>query len=75
MLRLAAHRAANALISVVETVEVDEQELSALQPKLDVVAADGGVVEEDVAVWMPARRCDGFIEQELGTGVGAARHE
>ena len=62
-------------VSVVEAVEVDEQELSVLQPKLDVVAADGGVVEEDVAVRMPARRCDGLIEQELGTGVGAAHHE
>jgi hypothetical protein len=37
-------------VSVVEAVEVDEQELSGLQPKLDVAAADGGVVEEDVAV-------------------------
>ena len=37
----------------VSAVEVDEQELSALQQKLGVVAADGGVVE-DVAVWMPA---------------------
>ena len=32
-------------VSVVEAVEVDEQELSVLQSKLDVVAADGGVVE------------------------------
>jgi len=24
---------------------------------------------------MPARRCDGLIEQELGTGVGAAHHK
>ena len=37
-------------VSVVEAVEVDEQELSVLQPKLDVVAADGDVIEEDVAV-------------------------
>ena len=37
-------------VRVVEAVEVDEQELSGLQPKLDVAAADGGVVEEDVAV-------------------------
>jgi hypothetical protein len=57
-------------VSVVEAVEVDEQELSVLQSKLDVMAADGGVVEEDVAVRMPARRGDGLIEQELGTGVG-----
>ena len=57
-------------VSAVEAVQVDEPELSVLQPKLDVVAADGGVVEEDVAVWMPARRCDGLIEQELGTGLG-----
>ena len=52
-------------VRVVEAVEVDEQELSVLQPKLDVVAADGGVVEEDVAVRMPARRCDRLVEQEL----------
>jgi len=39
-------------VSAVEAVEVDEQDLSVLQPKLDVVAADGGVVEEDVAVRM-----------------------
>ena len=62
-------------VRVVEAVEVDEQELSILQPKLDVAAADGGVVEEDVAVRMSARRCDGLIEQELGTGVGAAYHK
>jgi len=62
-------------VRVVEAVEVDEQELSVLQPKLDVVAADGDVIEEDVAVRMPARRCDGLIEQELGTGVGAAYHK
>ena len=62
-------------VSAVEAVEVDEQDLSVLQPKLDVVAADGGVVEEDVAVRMPARRCDGLIEQVLGTGVGAAYHQ
>ena len=41
-------------VSVVEAVEVDEQELSVLQPKLDVVTADGDVVEEDIAVRMPA---------------------
>src|SRR4029078_6418526 len=62
-------------VSAVEAVEVDEQDLSVLQPKLDVVTADGGVVEEDIAVWMPARRCDRLIEQELGPGVGAAYHE
>jgi len=62
-------------VGVVEAVEVDEQDLSVLQPKLDVVTADGGVVEEDVAVRMPARRCDGLIEQDLGTGVGAAYHK
>ena len=39
-------------VSAVEAVQVDERELSVLQPKLDVVAADGGVVEEDVAVRM-----------------------
>ena len=53
-------------VSAVEAVEVDEQEFSVLQPKLDVAAADGDVVEEDVAVRMPARRCDGLIEQGLG---------
>src|ERR1700757_1184506 len=61
-------------VSVVEAIEVDEQELFVLQPKLDVAAADCDVVEDDVVVWMPARRCDGLIEQELGTGVGAAYH-
>ena len=62
-------------VSAVEAVEVDEQDLSVLQPKLDVVAADGGVVEEEVAGRMPARRCDGLIEQVLETGVGAAYHQ
>jgi len=62
-------------VSAVEAVEVDEQDLSVLQPKLDVVVADGGVVEEDVAVRMPARRCDGLIEQVLETGVGAAYYK
>ena len=33
-------------VRVVEAVEVDEPELSVLQSKLDVVAADGGVVED-----------------------------
>ena len=45
------------------------------RPKLDVVAADGDVIEEDIAIRMPARRCHGLIEQELATGVGAAHHE
>ena len=62
-------------VSAVEAVQVDEPELSVLQPKLDVVAADGGVVEDDVTVRMSARRRDGLIEQELGTGVGAAHHQ
>src|SRR6476619_2536170 len=62
-------------VSAVEAVEVDEQDLSVLQPKLDVVVADGGVVEEDVSGRMPARRCDGLIEQVLGTGVGAAYYK
>ena len=43
-------------VRAVEAVEVDEQELSVLQPKLDVAAADGDVVEEDVAVRMRVLR-------------------
>jgi hypothetical protein len=57
-------------VSAVEAVQVDEQDLSVLPPKLHVAAADGDVVEEDVAVWKPARRCDGLIEQDLGTALG-----
>ena len=33
---------------------------------------DGDVVEEDVAVGMPAGGCDGLIQQEPRSGVGAA---
>src|SRR5690242_7430985 len=62
-------------VSAVEAVEVDEQELSILQPKLSVVAADGGVIEEDIALRVAARRRTRLIEHELRTGVGAAHHE
>jgi hypothetical protein len=44
-------------------------------PKLGVVLADGDVVEDDVAVGMPAGGCDGPIQQEPGPGVGAALHD
>ena len=41
-------------IGAVEAVDVDDLEFAVLPPKLGVVLADGDVVEDDVAVGMPA---------------------
>ena len=57
-------------VSVVEAVEVDEQELSVFQSKFDVVAADGGVVEEDVAAGMSAHRGQRLIQQNRDPALG-----
>jgi hypothetical protein len=66
-------------VSAVEAVEVDDQELSVLPAKLGVAAANSGVVEENVAVWMPARRCDRSIGQDRepasGPGITSSRAE
>jgi hypothetical protein len=62
-------------IGAVEAVDVDHLEFSVLPPKLGVALADGDVVEDDVAVGMPAGGCDGPILQEPGPGVGAALHD
>jgi hypothetical protein len=43
--------------------------------ELGVSAADGDVVEEDVAVGMPAGGCDGLIQQEPRSGVGSALYD
>jgi hypothetical protein len=62
-------------IGAVDAVDVDDLEVSVLTPKLGVVLADGDVVEDDVAVGLPAGGCDGPIQQEPGPGVGAALHD
>jgi hypothetical protein len=40
-----------------------------------MAAADGNVVEEDVAAWMAACGCDRLIQQELRTSVRAALND
>jgi hypothetical protein len=51
-------------VRAVEAADVDDLELAALEPELSVTAADGDVVEEDIAVGMSAGRGGGLIEQE-----------
>ena len=46
-------------------------EIVLLPPQLDVPAAHGDVVEEDVAAGMSAHRGHRLIQQEPGSGVGA----
>jgi hypothetical protein len=59
-------------IGAVEAADIDDAELALLPLELGVAAADGNVVEEDVAVGMAARGCDGLVQQKSGTRVGAA---
>jgi hypothetical protein len=62
-------------IGAVKAVDVDDLEFSVLTPKFGVVLANGAVVEDDVAVGMPAGGCDRPIQQEPGPSVGAALHD
>jgi hypothetical protein len=56
--RLAVH------VGTVEAAHVDDLELGTLEAELRVAAAHRDVIEEDVAVGMPARRGGGLVEQE-----------
>jgi hypothetical protein len=56
----------------VEAADVDDVEFAPFPPEFGVAAADGNVVEEDVAAGMAACGCDRLIQGESGTGVGAA---
>src|SRR5438445_3124690 len=56
----------------VEAAEVDDPECAVLRTKFGVAAADGHLVEEDVADGMATCGCDGLVQQELRAGVGPA---
>ena len=59
-------------VGAVEAADVVHGEPAALAVELDVPAADRDVVEEDVAVGVPAGGGDVLVEQEPAAGVGAA---
>ena len=59
-------------VGAVEAADVNDPELVVFASEFGVAAADGDVVEVDVAVGMPAGRCDGLIQQKPRSGVGAA---
>src|SRR4051812_47060111 len=61
-------------VGAVEAADVVDGEAAALAVELHVPAADRHVVEEDVAVGVPAGRRDVLVEQEPAAGVGAALH-
>src|ERR1700742_3589913 len=67
LVTIGQHRGVHGLaidVGAIEAADVDDLELAALQPELRVAAADGDVVEEDIAVWVPTRRRGGLVEQE-----------
>jgi hypothetical protein len=57
-----------------EAADVDNPEFGVDAPELGVLAADGDVVEEDIAIRVTSGRRDGLVEQEPRPGVGAALH-
>jgi len=59
-------------IGAVEAADVDDSEFAVLQAELGVPSADGDVVEDDVTAGMSASGCEALIQQEPGTGIGAA---
>ncbi len=59
-------------VGAVEAADVNDLEFAVLPSELGVPAADGVVVEVDVAVAMPPGGCDGLIQQEPRSGCGAA---
>src|SRR3712207_9459287 len=59
-------------VGAVEAADVVHGEAAALTVELHVPAADGDVVEEDVAVGVPAGGGDVLVEQEATAGVRAA---
>src|SRR5918999_1021944 len=56
-------------VGAVEAADVVHREAAALAVELHVPAADGDVVEEDVAVGVPAGGGDVLVEQEAAAGV------
>ena len=62
-------------IGAVETADVEDLEFAVFISELGVPTADGDVVEEDVVARMPPSGCDGLIQQEPRSGVGAALHD
>src|SRR4051794_24657295 len=59
-------------VGAVEAPDVVHREAAALAVELHVTAADGHVVEEDVAVGVPTGRRDVLVEQEAAARVGTA---
>jgi hypothetical protein len=47
-----------------KAADVYDQDFAVVPSELGTVAADGDVIEEDVAARVPAGGCDGLIEQE-----------
>jgi hypothetical protein len=61
-------------VSAVEAADVDNLEFAAYAPELGVPAADGDVIEEDIAIRVTTGRRGGLVEQEPRPGVRAALH-
>src|SRR3954447_24774675 len=59
-------------VGAVQAADVVHGEAAALAVELHVPPADGDVVQEDVAVGVPAGGGDLLVEQEAAAGVGAA---
>ena len=59
-------------VGAVEAADVVHREAAALAVELHVPPADGDVVQEDVAVGVPAGGGDVLVEQEPATGVRTA---
>ncbi len=56
-------------VGAVEASDVDHLEVALVLTELGVPAADGHVVEEDVAVGMPSRRRRRLVEQKARTRI------
>jgi hypothetical protein len=61
-------------VRAVEAADVDNLEFAAYAPELGVPAADGDVIEEDLAIRVTTGRRGGLVEQEPRPGVRAALH-
>src|SRR3954470_24121466 len=62
-------------VGPVEAADVDHDELARVAPELRVPPGDRDVVEEDVAVRVPARARGRPVQQEARSGVRAAAHD
>ena len=61
-------------VRAVEAADVDNLEFAAYPPELGVPAADGDVIEEDIAIRVTTGRRGVLVEQEPRAGVRAALH-